>query len=227
MLMAMFTKAIGRTTKLMDSANITTPMERAMKGTGARINSTGMARRHGLTVHATRGSIRMARRTDMVSSTGLTGPHTRDSSLTTTFMGSAFTRGLTADNIMVTGLITRCMDVESSHGQTVGAMMGSTSTIANKDTEYSPGPMAVATKAAGLMENSMVSAFTILLKAMLKKENGLKASVYGGSLSKTLVETQLLELPPLLAENHTLHPINSEDYYERDFLICLTNKPCS
>ena len=103
MLMAMFTKAIGRTTKLMASANITTPMARAMKGTGARINSTGMARRHGLMELATKVNTKRVKRMAMVNLFGLMAQLIKANLSTIIFMEWEYILGLIKGNITVSG----------------------------------------------------------------------------------------------------------------------------
>ena len=47
--------------------------------------------------------------------------------------------GLIIDNIMVNGSTIRCMEWESSLGQTVESMMASILTTKSKDMVYSPG----------------------------------------------------------------------------------------
>ena len=46
-LMVMYTKEVGKMTRLMDSANTLMTMERLMKETGARTSKMEEARRHG------------------------------------------------------------------------------------------------------------------------------------------------------------------------------------
>lgn len=77
MLMETSMKENGRTIRLMVSGNITTLMELCMKVTGVKTNSMDMAKKHGLTVHATKVSTRMERKTDMASLTGQMAPHIR------------------------------------------------------------------------------------------------------------------------------------------------------
>ena len=85
----------------MAKANISIQMELSTKDSGKKTNSMGMARKHGLTVHATRVSTRKEERT---------------------VMGSLY--GQMVLPMKGTSLITTSMVLEHTHGQTRGSTKG-------------------------------------------------------------------------------------------------------
>jgi hypothetical protein len=109
------------------------------------------------------------------------------------------------------------MVAESLLGPMEDATMVTTSTIVSKDSVCSPGPMAVAMKVAGLMENSMASECIIHRKERLKRENGVKAKDFDGSHQTTIIKmsAQLQQEQHILGQTMNHH----SDFVKQDFLI--------
>ena len=75
-LMATYTTAIGRMTKLTGLDSIPTQTEHSMKAIGSMINNMARVKSNGQMVLNTRDSTNTARRTDLVNSVGLTSQAT-------------------------------------------------------------------------------------------------------------------------------------------------------
>jgi|JI10StandDraft_1071094.scaffolds.fasta_scaffold656774_2 hypothetical protein len=70
--------------------------------------------------------------------------------MTTTFMEKVLTNGLMEDNMMESGLKTRCTDMESSYGKMDENMKVNTKMTRKKDKELSLGQMAENTLETGI-----------------------------------------------------------------------------
>ena len=119
--MEMFMTENGRTIKLMAMEFTITLMAQNMKDSGSKTSSTERVLRFGPTMLNTKASIRKARSTDMVCSSGLTTPLT-----TTIFTVLVFINGLMVVNTTENGKVTRCMVQASSLGTMVVDMKVST-----------------------------------------------------------------------------------------------------
>ena len=116
----------GRMIKLMAMEFTITLMAQNMKDSGSKTSSTVRVLRFGPTMLNTKASIRKARSTDMVCSSGLTTPLTTVCSTTTIFTVLVFINGLMVVNTTENGKVTRCMVQESSLGTMVVDMKVST-----------------------------------------------------------------------------------------------------
>ena len=116
----------GRTIKLMAMEFTITLMAQNMKDSGSKTSSTERVLRFGPTMLNTKASIRKARSTDMVCSSGLTTPLTTVCSTTTIFTVLVFINGLMVVNTTENGKVTRCMVQASSLGTMVVDMKVST-----------------------------------------------------------------------------------------------------
>lgn len=109
----------GRTIKRTVMAFTITLTVQNMKDNGSKTSSTERVLRFGPTMLNTKASIRKARSTDMVNSSGLTTQHTTVCFTTIIFTVLVFTNGQMAVNTMENGKITRCMVPESLLGTMV------------------------------------------------------------------------------------------------------------
>ena len=108
-----------------------------IKEVGTKINKKDKAVKNGQTVHSTKALTSVERNTVM-----------------------AFSNGLTAQNIMENGEITKCMDTENSTGQMEEFIKVNIVTTKNMDKVYIPGPMGECTKEDLVMENNTEKEFT-------------------------------------------------------------------
>jgi hypothetical protein len=149
MLMVMYTRENGKTTKPMDTVDTSTLMVPCMKVCGRKISSMVMARRHGLMVLSTREIMWRARRTAQANSCGQTGPPMRDSSKIITSMEGECIFGLIREGIRECGSIIKCMEKEYSLGLMAESMKETTLMIRNKEKVSSHGLMVVNTMVIG------------------------------------------------------------------------------
>jgi hypothetical protein len=154
MLMVTYTTVIGKTIKHMVMEFTTTLMVLDTKDGGLRTSSMVRARKSGLTTHAMKVSIKMARNTVTESSSGLMVQLTLVILLTTTSMDKEFTLGQTVVNTMVSGTITRCMAQVFSPGMMAESTKVNTLTTKSRVREFSLGPTVASTKVNGKMESS-------------------------------------------------------------------------
>ena len=164
MLMGMFIMESGKMTKPMDTASTTIQTVPDMKDTGLRINSMEKAKRSGLTMPATRVSIKTGRNMVAVNSFGLMDQLTPVISLRTIFTDWESTRGQMAGNMTVNGRTTRWMVRVSSHGQMAVNTRVNTSTIKKKAKESSLGQTDANTTVIGRTASSTERVFTIQAK---------------------------------------------------------------
>ena len=183
--MAMFTMENGKMIKPMAMANTTTQMEPDMRDTGSKISSMVKAKRSGQTMPATRENTKTVRSMDVVNSFGLTDQLTPVISSRTIFTVSEFTRGQMGENMMANGKTTRWTEKVSSLGLMAVNTKDNTLMIKKRDRESSPGQTVASMMAIGRTGNNMERVFIIQAKEKSKWENGLKASVSTGSMTRT------------------------------------------
>jgi hypothetical protein len=175
MLMETFMMAIGRMTKLTDSVSIPTSMAPGMRVIGKRINSTEKALRLGLMVPLLKEIMLKGRNTGLAASLGLTKANTMESSRRTILKEKVFTNGVTAETLKVTGRTIKWRVTESSLGLIIDVMKESTLMTRKKDTVSFFGLMEGNTTVNGRTANSMVWVFTLLLLEKLKRVSGKMA----------------------------------------------------
>lgn len=184
MLMAIFITVTGKMIKLTDMVFTTTLMAQNTKGSGLRISNTAEEKKFGQTTLAMRESTKMERNTVKVSSTGLMAQPILETLSTTTLRAEAFTLGVTAEDLTVSGLITRCTEKVCSPGLTVDATKVHTLMTRSKVTESSPGLTIESMKVSGRMVNNTVLACTTLAKVRLNVAFGAKVSARSGLKAK-------------------------------------------
>mmetsp|Transcript_26975 Transcript_26975/g.41110 ORF Transcript_26975/g.41110 Transcript_26975/m.41110 type:complete len:256 (-) Transcript_26975:147-914(-) len=123
--------------------------EPSTKEIGAKTSSTATVLKLGSMVPNTKASMSMARSTDEASSPGRTAATSRVHSRAIISMVLVNMSGPTRDGTKVPGSTTKWTEKVDLFGQMDGLTMASTLTTRSTATASSPGPTAVATRAAG------------------------------------------------------------------------------
>ncbi len=117
MLTVMFTKVIGRTTRLTASVNTLTTMVLSILVSGMKIDRRVLDLRHGKT-HNMRGTSDKARRRELASSSGQMAAHILECSQMTQLMDKESTHGVMEDCLGATGGTERWKVEDSLSGLT-------------------------------------------------------------------------------------------------------------
>ena len=121
-LMEMSIREIGLRIRPMGMESTITLREPPIRAAGSKTNRKAMARNSGLTTHTTKESIYEAKSTDRVPFSGLMGPNTPGSGVTTKCMGKASLSGRTAESIKANISTIRSMVRALTSGPTAGCM---------------------------------------------------------------------------------------------------------
>ena len=181
--MGMFTRAFGRTTRLMGMGGTCTRMGLLTRGTGKRTSSTARVRRPGQTVLVTREITLKAKRTEWADFNGQTGALMRVSFKTTTSMVEEYTYGQTTGGTRVNGKTTKCTERVRSPGLTAESTKGTTTTTRSKARGYSHGPTVENTMENGSTVNSMGRGYTPLASKRSGRGSGRRERGLDGSLT--------------------------------------------
>lgn len=114
----------------------------------------------------------MGKNMDWANLIGQMVHHMMENSSTIILKGRVYMYGLISDNIMETGLITKCMDKGSSLGKMEGNTKVNILKIRNRVMEYLPGQMAENMKVSGSMDSKMEKVYIPQQREKEKKVNG-------------------------------------------------------
>mgnify|MGYP006081381489 CR=1 FL=1 len=174
---ATYITASGKMIRPTVMVSTTTLTAQSTKANGKRINNTVKVKKSGLIMPAMKVCIRTERSMDTVNLTGQMVQPTLEISSIITLREAVNTPGVTEDNTMVNGAITKCTALVSSHGTMAVVMRESTTTIRKKVMESSPGPMVANTTALGKTESSTAKVPTTPADRKLRKAPGKKVNV--------------------------------------------------
>ena len=136
------------------------------------ISSMGTARKSGLMVLGTLGTISTGKKMERASCSSVMDLIIREVSTRTIYMVKVNTFGLIKRPMMVIGFIIKCREKEKYGGRINDFMTGNTKMIKNMDMVNLSGKMEEFTKANGRTGNSMVKEPIRITKELKKKENG-------------------------------------------------------
>lgn len=174
----------GKMTRLTVLASTITLMVHVTRVIGSRTNNTVKAKKSGQTTLAMKANTKTVKSMVKVSSFGPMAAPTQETFSKITSTESASTPGQMAVNTMVNGTPTKCTEQVFSHGTMVADTKASTTTTRKKVVVCLHGPMDANTMDSGRTANSMASVFIILQRVLIRRANGLMASVWNGFLKK-------------------------------------------
>ena len=192
MLMVMYMKVSGLTTKLKAEELMNIWMELNTSETGKRTDNMVMELKPGQIAQDMKATTSMERSTVSVHLSGLTIHLTLESFIIITSMEREFIPGLTTVNTRVNGEPTRCTVKEPLLGPMEENTLANTLKTKRRDMASSSGQMEDATEVSGSTESSMAKEHT--LPALVKKsmENGKMEKELDGSAEVSKTDLKLL-----------------------------------
>ena len=193
MLMEIFLKGNGKMIKLMEEECINMLMVQNMKEIGKMIYKKDQAQRFGLMDHNTKGNTVKDKSMGTESMSGMMDQLMKDNGLTIKLMEQYlffitlntlifetyqltyyrdFTNGQMEESIMVSGVITRCMEQVCTTGLMGDNTRDNIKKTKRKDTGFIIGQMEEYMKDSGSMENSMEKANIRIKAGLLNLEYG-------------------------------------------------------